>query len=88
MIDPLRSATTILDYNPELAEALFDVILFVAESEDPKNNPQVDRLMEMVYARTEDSTGHRQVYRNRRAGRPARGGSTAQDRTLEAELQV
>ena len=67
MIDPLNRADYILDYSSELAEALFDVIVFVADSEDPKNNPQVDRLMERVWARTDAAQKWRQNSREKRS---------------------
>ena len=67
MIDPLDRVDTILDYSSELAEALYDVIVFVADSDDPKHNPQVDRLMERVWARTEAAQKQRQSTRDRKS---------------------
>jgi hypothetical protein len=70
-IDPINRAATIIDHDPTLAEPLFDLICFIIECNDPRNNSQVDRVLEMVYARTEDGTKHRQTYKNRRIRSPS-----------------
>ena len=66
MINPLTRAAAIIDTDPQLAEPLFDLLVFVVEVDDPRHNSQVDRVLEMVYARTEDSLKHRQIYERKR----------------------
>lgn len=95
MIDPLNRADFILDNDPELAEALFDLVLFISECDDPPNNPQVDRVLEKCFARTEEGTRlrdnfavKRRLQEARGVKRPARSRRQRSDSTIEAEIQV
>lgn len=91
MIDPLNRADTILDSNSELAEALYDVIVFVADSDDPKHNPQVDKLMERVWARTEAAQKERQSIRYKRSTQfhgKRNGKEPTETETIKAPIEV
>jgi hypothetical protein len=70
MINPLNRADLIIDQDPQLAEPLFDLIVYIIESDDPRNDPQIDRVLERVYARTEEGTRHRRSYKQKRVGSP------------------
>lgn len=61
-----ESVETIITGNPEHAEPLYDVLLFMAR---PKAalTPDFDATAEMLYSMTEDSRRHREIYEKKRA---------------------
>ena len=88
MIDPLNRAATILDRDPESAEPLFDLLTYVSECADPRHDPQVDRVLEMVYARTEEGTTNRRSYRDKRVNGTIENNDEANDKGEPDQTQT
>lgn len=60
-----ESAQRIVANNPDLAEPLYDALVFMAQPRSALT-PEYDETTEMLYAMTEDSRVHRQEYEKKR----------------------
>lgn len=61
----LESAQQIITNNPEYAEPVYDMILFMAQP-DAVLSPEFDETKEMLYAMTADARANRERYEEKK----------------------
>lgn len=66
MINLVEAATLIVQSNPEMAEPLYDALLFM-EQPRARLSPEFSEAKQMLYALTSDSERHRKIYEKSRA---------------------
>lgn len=66
MIDPRQCASQILDTDPELADPLYDLIIWIREAKGALSQAQMDQLEADIYSRTHDAETRRTQYRKMR----------------------
>jgi len=66
VIDPQASVSQILLNNPDLAVPLFDLLIWVNQPNLAEND-DYDRLLELLYGKTQNCRDARDVYAKNRA---------------------
>ena len=62
MIEPVELASRLIRDQPDMAEVLFDLIVFARNAQgDPAMEADMDAAEEMLYAKTEDCAKHREA---------------------------
>lgn len=66
MIDPQKCARRLILNDPALAEPLFDLLVWVADQPDIKENSDYDEILDMLWLKIQASRDARDAYAKKR----------------------